>query len=316
MANSLTLVEYAKGLDVKDVRRPIIEMFAASTDIFAALPFEGLTGPVFEGYRTAQLPSPTFRAINEASSNGGGKITPFQEASYVMDHDIDIDRAIVDRTAWSAAIRRSRWALPQPAANGSTPSSGRQHHPAPRIQRARQALGTVQPHDLELAASGGAALSLLKLDTAINAVNKPTHIIAPFDSKPLWIQAARTSTLTGFVIQTWDQVGGPSSPMPACRSCSATKRTTTYPVLQFNEVATGGGGAVTASLYVVLVRPRQVARHSAEAARTPRHRPARKRHHLPHASVVGRGSRRRAQVLLLASARLDQRGDRRLTHSV
>jgi hypothetical protein len=33
MANSLTLVEYAKGLDVKDTRRPIIEMFARSTDI-------------------------------------------------------------------------------------------------------------------------------------------------------------------------------------------------------------------------------------------------------------------------------------------
>ncbi|MDB5937593.1 MAG: hypothetical protein JWQ01_4937, partial [Massilia sp.] len=65
MANSLTLVEYAKGLDPSDKARPFIEMFAESTDIYQALPFEGLNGPVFEGYRTAQLPSPAFRAINE-----------------------------------------------------------------------------------------------------------------------------------------------------------------------------------------------------------------------------------------------------------
>jgi hypothetical protein len=256
MANSLTLVEYAKGLNTKDVRRPIIEMFAASTDIFTALPFEGLTGPVYEGYRTALLPSPTFRAINEASSNGGGKITPFQESSYVMDHDIDIDRAIIDRHGMERRSQEEQMGVA---------AAGRKW-----VDTFLKGDNTTQPREFNglakrsalfsrtisnSAASGGAALSLLKLDQAINAVNKPTHIIAPFDSKPLWIQAARTSALTGFVIQTWDQVGGAKLTYAGLPMLFGYEKDDNVPVLQFNEVATGGGGAVTASLYVVSFGP-------------------------------------------------------------
>jgi hypothetical protein len=220
------------------------------------LPFVGLTGPVYEGYRTAQLPSPTFRAINEASSNGGGKITPFQEASYVMDHDIDIDRAIVDR---SGMERRSQEEQMGVAAAGRK-----------WVDTFLKGDNTTQPREFNglakrsalfsrtisnNAASGGGALSLLKLDTAINAVNKPTHIIAPFDSRPLWIQAARNTTLTGFVIQTWDQVGGAKLTYAGLPILFGYEKDDNVPVLQFNEVATGGGGAVTASLYVVSFGP-------------------------------------------------------------
>jgi hypothetical protein len=252
MANSLTLVEYAKGMDVNDPARPFIQMFAESTDIYAALPFEGLTGPVFEGYRTAQLPSPTFRAINEASSNGGGKITPFQESSFVMDHNIDIDRAIIDRHGMNRRFQEERMLVA---------AAGRKW-----VDTFLKGDNTTQPREFNglakrsalfsrtisnSASSGGGALSLLKLDQAINAVNKPTHIIAPFDSKPLWIQAARTSSLTGFVIQTWDQVGGPKMTYAGLPILFGYEKDDNVPVLQFNEVGSGGGSAVTASLYVV-----------------------------------------------------------------
>lgn len=251
MANSLTLVEYAKGLDVGDKARPIIEMFAQSTDIYSALPFEGLTGPVFEGYRTAAIPAPTFRAINEASSNGGGKITPFQESSFVMDHDIDIDRAIVDRHGMNRRYQEEKMGVA---------GAGRKW-----VDTFLKGDNTTQPREFNglakrsaffsrtqtnSAASGGAALSLLKLDQAINAVNKPTHIIVPFDSKPLWIQAARNTTLSGFVIQTWDQVGGPKLTYAGLPLLFGYEKDDNTPVLQFNEVGSGGGAAQTASLYV------------------------------------------------------------------
>lgn len=256
MANSLTLVEYAKGLDVADKRRPIIEMFAKSTDIFEALPFEGLNGPVYEGYRTSQLPTPAFRAINEASSQGGGKITPFQESSYVMDHDIDIDRAIIDRHGMDRRYQEEQMAVA---------GAGRKW-----VDTFLKGDNTTQPREFNglakrsalfnrtianSVASGGAPLSLLKLDQAINAVNKPTHIIAPFDSKPLWIQAARTSSLTGFVIQTWDQVGGPKLTYAGLPLLFGYEKDDNVPVLQFNEVGAGGGAAQTASLYVCSFGP-------------------------------------------------------------
>lgn len=252
MANSLTLVEYAKGLDVKDPQRPFIEMFAQSSDIYDALPFEGMSGPVFEGHRTAQLASPTFRAVNEASSNGGGKVSPFSEPSFIMDHDIDVDLAVVRRQGEARRSAEERML---------TAAAGRKW-----VDTFLKGDNTTQPREFSglakrsaffnrtisnSGASGGAALSLLNLDKAINAVNGPTHIIVPFDSKPLWIQAARNSVLSGFVIQTWNEIGMPKMSYGGLPFLFGYQKDDNVPVLQFNEVGSGGGGAVTASLYVV-----------------------------------------------------------------
>src|SRR5580658_1292985 len=95
--NLMTLTEYAKGFANEDVRRGVIEMFTQYSDVLEALPFESLKGSKYTGYREAALPTPVFRAINESSSSGHGIITPFDEATYIIDHDIDIDRAIEDR---------------------------------------------------------------------------------------------------------------------------------------------------------------------------------------------------------------------------
>src|SRR5579864_1077438 len=96
-SNLITLPEYSKGLPKEDIRRPIIEMFWQYSDIMEALPFEGLKGATYLGYRENVLPTPVFRAINEASSSGHGFLSVINEATYIIDHDIDVDRAIVDR---------------------------------------------------------------------------------------------------------------------------------------------------------------------------------------------------------------------------
>src|SRR4051812_27189439 len=96
-SNLITIGEYAKSFAKEDIRRPIIEMFARSADIFDVLPFEGLKGSIFTYYRQAVLPTVAFRGINEGSTSGHGTITPLQEATYIVDHDIDVDRAIIDR---------------------------------------------------------------------------------------------------------------------------------------------------------------------------------------------------------------------------
>src|SRR6266852_1221357 len=101
-------------------------------------------------------------------------------------------------------------------------------------------------------ASGGAALSLANLDQFLNNISRKsgtTYMMVPFVSLPLWIQAARTQTLTGFVMQTWDQTGLPKLSYANLRILFGYPKDDQVPVLQFNEVATGGGSAVTASLY-------------------------------------------------------------------
>jgi len=254
----MTLNEYAKSLDPSDKGRAPIEMFAASADFYDAFPIDGMTGPVWEGYRQAAKPTITFRGANEGSSSGAGKLTPFQEATFRMDHDIDVDTYIVDRMGtkrlsyeetMGIAAAGQKWATT--FITGDNTSDPREFNGL----QARSALFSRAQHNSS--SSGGAALSLLKLDQAINAVNKPTHIIAPYDSRPLWAQAARTSSLTGFVMKEFTLADGSGKGVGAIpaeynglKFLWGFPKDDCTPPLRFNEVGNGGGAAVTASLYV------------------------------------------------------------------
>lgn len=250
--NLITLTEYAKGLAKEDIRRPIIEMFTQYSDVMEALPFEGLKGSNYTGYREAVLPVTGFRAINEGSSSGHGIISPFQEATYIIDHNIDVDRAIVDRHGPERRNYEERMGITAFArlwvdtfVKGDQSSNARVFN---GLQIRAKKFGRWFHNST---ANGGAALSLGNLDQVINQVSRPTHIFAPFLSRPLWIAAARNSTLTGFVMQTWDEVGKLKMSYANLPFLWGYPKDDHAPVLQFNETGNGGGGAVTASLYVL-----------------------------------------------------------------
>jgi hypothetical protein len=257
-SNLITVAEYAKSFDNTDLRRPPIEMFAASTDVFDAMPFEGLRGSVFQYYRQAVLSSPQFRAINEASTSGHGFITPLQENTAVIDHDIDVDRAIIDRHGPERRGYEERMGLTAFGQLWATTSIKGDTSVNSRVFNGLQARCTKYGRDNhgKNTGVGGGALSLGDLDQTINMVNKPTHIIAPYLSRPLWIALARNQTLAGFVLQEFD-VSGNKGVGGVKASYAGLEFLWGYPkddhpyMLDFNEVASGGGGAVTASLYVV-----------------------------------------------------------------
>ena len=255
--NLITIGEYAKSFAKEDIRRPIIEMFARSADVYDDLPFEGLKGSVLQYYRQAVLPVPGFRGINEVSTSGHGTITPLQENTAIIDHNIDVDRAIVDRHGPERRNYEEQMGLTGFGQLWVTTFVSGDQSTNPRVFNGLNVRASKYSRtDHNSVASGGAALSLLKLDQAINKVNRPTHIFAPYDSRPLWIQAARTSTLTGFVMQDFSG-GGESSVGGLKLSYAGLKFLWGYPKddhpapLQFNEVGSGGGSAVTASLYVM-----------------------------------------------------------------
>lgn len=253
ISNLITLPEYAKGFANEDIRRTVIEMFTQYSDIFEVMPFETLRGSKYTGYREAALPTPVFRAINEASSSGHGTISPFDEATYIIDHDIDVDRAIQDRHGPERRNYEERMGITAFARLWVDTFVKGDQSTNPRVfnglnVRARK-FGRLYHNST---ASSGAALSLANLDQFLNNISKKsgtTYIMVPFVSLPLWIQAARTSTLTGFVMQTWDEVGMPKISYGGHRLLWGYPKDDQVPVLQFNEVASGGGSAVTGSLY-------------------------------------------------------------------
>jgi hypothetical protein len=253
VSNLITLTEYAKGMAKEDLRRTIIEMFTEYSDVMEALPFEGLKGSVYVGYREASLPAPVFRAINEASSSGHGIISPFQEATYIIDHDIDVDRAILDRHGPERRSFERKMGVTAFARlwvdtfiKGDQSTNARVFN---GLQVRSRKFGRAF-HNSN--AAGGGALSLAMLDQALNNVSRPTHIIAPFMSRPLWIQAARTQSLTGFVMQTWDEIGKLKISYAGVPFLWGYPKDDHSPILQFNEQSFGAGGSlVCASLYIV-----------------------------------------------------------------
>jgi hypothetical protein len=259
VSNLITVAEYAKSFAMEDIRRPVIEMFAKSVDFFEVLPFEGLRGSVFVYYRQAVLPTPQFRGINEGSSSGHGTITPLQESTAIIDHDIDVDRAIIDRHGPERRNYEESMGITAFGQLWATTLIKGDQSTNPRVFNGLQVRGNKYGRDLNnSAASGGAALSLAKLDNAINAVNNPTHILAPYASRPLWIQAARNTSLSGFVMQEFSVngdkgVGGLKASYAGLPFMWGYPKDDHPPMLDFNEVAAGGGAAVTASLYVVSV---------------------------------------------------------------
>lgn len=250
-----TLVEYAKGLPTTNPARPLIESFATSSDVLAAIPFDGLTGPVYEGFRQAALPTMGFRGINEAGTNGTGKVEPFQEPSFIIDHDLDVDRAIVDRYGEERRAREETMAMASAGKlwidtflKGDNPANPRVFD---GLQRRARLFGRTHNNSV---ASGGAALSLYNLDKLRQQVSNPTHWIFGFDLMPRLIQAARNTSISGFVIQSWDEVGKPKMTYAGIPILFGYEKDDHGTILPFNEVGAGGGSAVTTSIYLVSFR--------------------------------------------------------------
>lgn len=271
----MTLGEYAKGPEIPDEARPFIEEFAKSSDVMEVLPFEQLAGFTYNGYRQVALPANmAFRAINAPSTSGAGVVAAFQEATYLIDHDIPVDRAMVDR----GGERRRAWEEIGGMAElgqlfitnfikGDNTSNNLVFN---GLQKRSALMGRVI--DNSGGVSGGAPLSLAQLDLAIQNVKSPTHIIVPWGMKYRFLQAARNVNVAGFVIKqekepfgSYTAAGGPGGsgngaavpgnlPFMSYQGLPLLfgyEKTLNPPILPFTEVAAGGGSASTASIYVV-----------------------------------------------------------------
>lgn len=250
----LTLVEYAKGLE-KGAERAMVEDFAASSDIFEALPFEGLSegAPTYEGLREAALPTTVaFRAINEGATAGIGRMTPFSEASYIMDHDIPVDNAIVRRYGQRRLAQHTQMAVKAAGKLWTDTFFAGNNATNPKefdgiLQRVARFSNRTKHNSV---AAGGAALSLYALDDAIANTKDPTHIIASWNLMPRFMQAARNTAIAGFVIQAYNEVGTPKMTYGGIPILWGYRKDKHGVILPFSEVGQGGGGAVTTSIYI------------------------------------------------------------------
>jgi hypothetical protein len=249
-----TIDEYAKTLPEDSIERPIIEMFAESSDVAKVIPWVNVESLTFRGYREVALQSTmAYRPINAPSTSGGGVVAAYQESLFFIDHDIPVDRILVEglgdrRRAIDERMSMAR--LGELWLNTFLKGDNTVTNAVPNGIQKRAALYG-RTIDNSGGVMGGAPLSLAQLDYAIQRTGNATHIISPWAIMYRWIGAARNQTLTGFVEQTFDEVGRPKLSYAGLPILSGYKIDLHPPILPFTEVAPAGGAANCSSIYVV-----------------------------------------------------------------
>lgn len=260
-----TLIEYAKTVEDQK-SRAVIELFPMESDILGAIPFKTAPGGRYGYMREGALPiNMAFRGINETPAEGRGVVNDLTEQCFPIAGNIDVDRVLINRYGMERRSTEERMSIKRKAKVWTDTFIGGDNASNPReftgLKNRLRAVGSgstsVDGSNYESrvfansTASGGGPLSLAQLDIAIGLVENPTHLIWPkalLDKLPA---ATRDTQVSGFI--TWDvnALGQRTARYNGIPILTGYGLTPFGQFLPFNEVAFGGGSAVTASIYVV-----------------------------------------------------------------
>lgn len=176
---ALNLVEAAKlaANNGETKKAAIIEIFAAESDLLRTMPMLSIQGNSYAYNVEATLPGIAFRGINGSFSESTGVINPQSEALKIAGGDLDVDTALIKTMGASvrgyheaakarALAREISYILIEGAA-ATSPTE---------FDGLKARVPTTGSQAVENNGAGD-ALSMRKLDEAIDLVDSPTHII-------------------------------------------------------------------------------------------------------------------------------------------
>ncbi|HUS74284.1 MAG TPA: hypothetical protein VMY06_14585 [Sedimentisphaerales bacterium] len=253
---SLTLIEASKlMINRGEVQRSaVVETYAMSSDILRVLPFRDIAGNAYAYNQEQTLPGIGFRGINAGYTASTGIINPQVEPLVIAGGDLSIDPFII-KTGGEGVRERHQimkikalahaWTLAFiKGSSVTTPASldGLQV----RLTGAQlTANGTT---------NGGDPLSLLNLDTLIDSVDNPTHLIMNKKMRRRLSVAARTAAVGGNITWTKDEFGKAVMLYDELPIIIADRDHTGADILNFLEVSNNVGVAATAtSIYCISV---------------------------------------------------------------
>jgi hypothetical protein len=203
----LTLLEAAKLNPGDVIKNSIIELYAGSSDILMNLPFESINGNAMKYNREGALPGVGFRGVNEAYTASTGVLNPLIEALVIAGGDLDVDKFIIDtmggnqRAVHEAMkVRALSLAWTAKFIKGDNQSD-------PREFDGLQTRITGSQKVVAGATANGTALSLAKLDEAIDQTLNPTHLIMNKGMRRRLTTAARNYQVGGFITYQKDAFG-------------------------------------------------------------------------------------------------------------
>lgn len=249
---ALTLLQAAEqAFGADEVKRgAIIELFAGP-DLLRVMPFMDIPGGAYSYLQEGQLPGVAFRGINESYTTSTGLINPQTERLRVLGGDLDVDRALIKTHGASIRTQQERMKVKASALyiagkmiNGDSESDPREFDGLRKRITGAQLFAAGST-------SGGDALSLAVLDTAIDAVEGATHLIMSRPMRNRLSQAAKNPNVGGYVTWAPNEFGDRIMYYNDLPILTTNYDDKNAQVIDFNEANPGGGSSVGTSIYVV-----------------------------------------------------------------
>ncbi len=246
---AMTLLEAAK-LTTDPVLNAVIEIYARSSDILRTLPFRDIQGNAVKYNREEALPGIGFRGVNEAFSESTGVINPQIESLFILGGDMDVDKFIVKTEGPRARATHEAMKMKAASLRFTQAFIKGDNSTDPRVFDGLQVRLSGDQVINAGTTSGGAALSLAKLDELIDAVENPTHLIMNKTLRRRLSAAARLSTVGGYITWTLDEFGRQVARYNDLPILIVDKDNENSDILPFTEAAYTGSSTAT-SIYCV-----------------------------------------------------------------
>lgn len=277
---ALNLLEAAKRT-IDPLLRGIMLKYVENAPILGLIPFKTIMGNALKYNREQALPGVAFRGVNESFTPSTGVVNPQTESLYLYGGELDVDNHIIrafgegERAIQeSQKIRALALGWFKTFIKGDNTSNAKEFDGLQARLTGSQAIvaGT---------ASGGNALSLEKLDEAIDACQNPTHLIMNKTMRRKLSVASRAPDVGGYITYAQDAFGRRVTVYNDLPILIADQDNEFNEILPFTEPAPTGGQAATTSIYVVSLTEEQVcgiqnapmmAKDLGELESTPAHR--------------------------------------------
>ena len=243
-----------------------MELFPEESDVLGVMPYKNAPGGRYGYFREGSLPNNMgFRAINETPAEGHGVINDLTEQCFPIAGNIDVDRVLINRYGAprrtmeeKMSIKRKAKVSPDTFITGDNAVQPREYTGLKQRLRAVGSGGTSvdgSNYESRLIANsqstGGAALSLAMLDIAISLVENPTHILMPKKMIDRFPAAVRDAGVGGVYTNDTEDISHRVARYNSLPLLQGYGLSPFGAFLPFNEVAYGGGSAVTASIYIL-----------------------------------------------------------------
>lgn len=248
---ALTLLEAEKLNPNSTVfRQGIVETIVYNSELLKVMPFINISGNAYNYVQDGSLPSVGFRGVNETYTASNGVVNPVTEALKIFGGTIEVDRALVAMNGQeirsqqvSMKLRAAALQFTKKIIKGSEATNKQEFD---GLQARIQSSQIIHAGNT----SGGDALSVDKLDEAIDLCYKPTHLIMNKTMRRRLTKAAKSTSISGTINYSTDQFGMQIANYNNLPIIEIEKDETESEILDFTE-ACAGGGATGTSIYVV-----------------------------------------------------------------